>query len=312
MQIQTLLTIAIPTFNRADSLRITLSSILRGLELLSESQKRNVEILVANNASTDQTRAVCRNCKGITYIEQSKNLGYDKNITTIYKNASGTWVLFISDDDIFEHTALPALMNLLERSSHLAVIFCNWYSVSLPGCRGAHAHISALQGKSEFDFSDVCKITPFYFLSSFVLRRAPIQEKSFLIGTYAIQMEIALEVLNKNSRCGVFNQFLVGRTEPTIELVGGNSDSSIAWRIHLGFANVRRKYQNKFGIELSPVAELSSALSSWGYVRNPTRPTMKRLSTLLSSIYHGIANTKITKLLHLPTYVYDNYCGTRK
>jgi glycosyltransferase involved in cell wall biosynthesis len=312
MQIQPLLTIAVPTFNRADSLAVALSLISRGLNMLSAAQKQHVEVMVANNASTDNTREVCKIYPGITYIEQPRNLGYDENISTIYERASGTWVLFISDDDIFEYIALPVLMRILERSPHLAVIFCNWYSTDLNECKGAHEKIPVLRAGDEFKFSEICDLTPFYFLSSFVLRRIPIEKKNLLRGTYATQMEIALEVLSKESRCGVLNQFLVGRTESTKELEGGNSDSSISWKIHFGFTNVRRKYQNKFGINLSPIAELSSALSSLNYVKNSSQPIRKRLVTLFSSIYNGIAHTKIKQLRFLPFFIYKRSRYNRK
>lgn len=312
MLINPLLTIAVPTFNRAASLKETLNLIYRGLALLSQEQREGVQIIVANNASTDNTREICSGFKGLNYFEQKKNLGYDENINTLYEKASGDWIFFLSDDDIFEYTALPALIKLLERSDQLDVIFCNWYSMDFDGVKIIHTHKELLENKAEFGFYQVCKFTPFFFLSSFLLRRAPIKRKKLMRGTYATQMEIALQVLSRDSRCAVFDQLLVCRLEPATELKGGNCDSSIAWKIHLGFTNVRRKFQNKFGIELSPVAELSSALSSWGYVKNQNRPISTRLKTLISSIFFGIVCTKPSKLLYLPAFILNRYLRVRK
>ena len=305
--VQPLLTIAVPTFNRADSLRATLSSIRKGLSLLPDRQRLSTEILVANNASTDRTREVCADYKEVTYIEQSKNLGYDGNVRSLYRQASGTWMLFLSDDDIFEFATLPILIRLLEERPQLEVAFCNWYSNAHDGLKRSHLHGELLKHQGEFSFGEVCKLTPFYFLSSFVIRRLPVQENNLLRGTYATQMEIALQVLNKGSRCSVLKEFLVGRTEPTTELVGGVNEARNSWRIHLGFTNVRRKFERKFGVELSPVAELSSALSSWRYVRDNTKPLLTRLFTLLSSVFYGIAHTKPSKLWDLPNFIFKKY-----
>jgi len=279
---------------------------------LPERTRLSTEILVANNASTDQTREVCADYKEVTYIEQLKNLGYDGNIRSLYREARGTWILFLSDDDIFEFATLPILMRILEESPQLKVVFCNWYSNAHDGLKRSHLHAEILKHKGEFSFGEVCKLTPFYFLSSFVIRRLPIQENNLLRGTYATQMEIALQVLKKGSRCSVLKEFIVGRTEPTTELVGGNNESRISWRIHLGFTKVRRKFEKKFGIELSPVAEFSSALSSWSYLRDNTKPLLTRLFTFLSSVFCGIAQTKPSKIWELPNFIVTKHSRSKR
>ena len=289
-----------------------MNSISKGLSLLTEEQKLRVEVLVANNASTDNTREICLNFKNWIYIEQPRNLGYDENIISLYINACGEWILFLSDDDVFEYSALPTLVNLLEKSQHLDVIFCSWYSLASDKSKVIHTHKALLQYKDEFNFKEVCKFTPFYFLSSFTLRRSPINKNNLLKGTYATQMEIALHNLNLNSRCMVFNELLVGRLEPTTELIGGNCDSSISWKIHIGFTNVRRKFQSKYGIELSPIAELSSALSSWNYVRDSSRPIIRRIGTLFISFLYGVGHTKILQLRLLPAYIYNRFQNRQK
>ena len=71
----TLVTIAIPTYNRADNyLKQALSSAL-------VQTYRNIEIIVSDNCSTDNTESVVKNFKDsrIRYFKQKKNIGPYKN-----------------------------------------------------------------------------------------------------------------------------------------------------------------------------------------------------------------------------------------
>lgn len=89
-----LVTIAIPTFNRASWLRDCI------LSALSQTYQ-NTEILVSDNASTDDTEEVLRRFtdRRLRVVKQKSNIGRLPNWNACLAEARGEYVVFVSDDD---------------------------------------------------------------------------------------------------------------------------------------------------------------------------------------------------------------------
>lgn len=109
-----ILSIAIPTWNRAAYLAETLRQLASELGSVNKSA---VEILVSDNASTDQTPEAVNRCllEGLrlTSIRNSENIGSDANIAQCFNLAKGKYVLILGDDDVFVDGGLKALLDLL-------------------------------------------------------------------------------------------------------------------------------------------------------------------------------------------------------
>ena len=116
-----LLTIAIPTWNRAAFLAPCLE------RLLEEGQNFGgmVEVLVSDNASTDGTQQAVVDAiaagLAIRYIRNAENIGSDANIAQCFNLAQGKYVLILGDDDLLVDGALPYL---LERLSCVYGVVC--------------------------------------------------------------------------------------------------------------------------------------------------------------------------------------------
>ena len=119
MQSQPLLTIAIPTYNRAIYLRQTLAQLQ--LEILSYHLS-NIEILVSDNASPDSTQQVVAEFQdsgfNIRYLLNADNIGSDANIAQCFNAANGHYVLILGDDDLFYDGSLKWLMTALEHNEY--------------------------------------------------------------------------------------------------------------------------------------------------------------------------------------------------
>lgn len=111
--ISPLLTIAIPTWNRATFLALNLDQLAQE----GRSVWDMVEVLVSDNASSDDTpRVVTDAIAGgmpIRYIRNAENIGSDCNIAQCFNLAAGQHVMILGDDDILVDGALALLLDLL-------------------------------------------------------------------------------------------------------------------------------------------------------------------------------------------------------
>ncbi len=108
-----LLTIAVPTYNRAAYLREFLAELAPQLRALADPA--DVEILVSDNASTDDTPAVLDAFRdiGIQVTRQPENIGSDRNFVFLFRQARGRYFWLCGDDDILRPGAVDAVLAAL-------------------------------------------------------------------------------------------------------------------------------------------------------------------------------------------------------
>lgn len=111
-----LLTIAIPTFNRAPKLARLLEWLER--ELCTYDLTDRVSVLVSNNASPDDTAAVLEKAAHgrmhLQYYIQPENLLFDGNILFLYQHMDTPYLWFLGDDDEPLSGAISIVLNRLE------------------------------------------------------------------------------------------------------------------------------------------------------------------------------------------------------
>jgi glycosyltransferase involved in cell wall biosynthesis len=90
-----LVTIAIPTYNRADSY------LPQALRCALDQTYQNLEIIVSDNASTDRTKTLATSIADprIRYIRHETNIGPTNNINSCIERAKGKYLLILHDDD---------------------------------------------------------------------------------------------------------------------------------------------------------------------------------------------------------------------
>ncbi|NJL88387.1 MAG: glycosyltransferase family 2 protein [Coleofasciculaceae cyanobacterium SM2_1_6] len=112
-----LVSIGLPTFNGAKTITQAIKSVLK-------QSYRNIELVISDNASEDETEIICqRFCEvddRVTYIRQRKNQGSILNFLTVVEKASGTFFMWLGDDDILDenyiYECLKVLINYPEYS----------------------------------------------------------------------------------------------------------------------------------------------------------------------------------------------------
>lgn len=111
------LSICIPTYNRRKFLERSINALLPQLN-------DDVEVLIGNNCSSDDTDEYCKTLDSrIIYHKQPENIGPDRNFLWLMDNAKGKYIILLSDDDYFEDGAVSRLINFLDgKEIGLAII----------------------------------------------------------------------------------------------------------------------------------------------------------------------------------------------
>jgi len=121
-----LLTIAVPTYNRANYLDLCLSQICRQIK----GREGEIELIVSNNNSTDDTDDVVRKYMEsgaeIKYVKNPENIGAEKNVIQCFDLARGKYALVFGDDDVLCDGALNAVVPLLK--DDYGVVYLKTYS----------------------------------------------------------------------------------------------------------------------------------------------------------------------------------------
>lgn len=114
----TFVTIGVPTRNRAGLLRQTLDTLLA-------QDYPNFELVVSDNASTDETQAVCRALAErdprVRYERSDVDRGLIGNFNRVIELARGEYIVIAGDDDLYEANFLSALVPALDRDPNVVL-----------------------------------------------------------------------------------------------------------------------------------------------------------------------------------------------
>lgn len=105
-----LVTVGIPTFNRAGVLSRAVDSVL-------SQTYAHLEVIVADNASTDETSTICERYAAIDprvrYVRHLENAGATANFVGIPPIANGEFFLWLADDDWIDPTYVEECVAVL-------------------------------------------------------------------------------------------------------------------------------------------------------------------------------------------------------
>lgn len=124
-----LLSICIPTYNRAEYLKLSLGQFCKQMDSFVD----NVEILVVDNHSTDNTKDIVTHFQQqfsfVSYHRHDSNIGADGNFYWCFKHAMGKFIWIFGDDDVILDKKLKVIIELLTTiNPHL--IYLSGYAYS--------------------------------------------------------------------------------------------------------------------------------------------------------------------------------------
>lgn len=197
------LTIAIPTYNRCVYLKQSLNVLVPQL-----TQERRVDLLVSDNASTDNTQELIRELQSrgahIRYMRNATNLGAEYNILQCYEEARSKYVWILGDDDVVEPFGLEVVLaHLLRVEYDLIAVktrgFTGQYSPAKRPSRDAYRIFTRAE-----DLASYVHVF-FTFISGIIVNKdmisvLPHRPFEELIGTGLVQLGWVYTALEHNRR----------------------------------------------------------------------------------------------------------------
>jgi len=114
-----LVSVGIPTYNRASRLRRAADSVLG-------QSYAELELVICDNASDDETEEVClelsRGDPRVRYLRSPSNLGPTANFNRVFGEMRGEYVMVLSDDDWLEPDYVLACLTELRAHPRLALV----------------------------------------------------------------------------------------------------------------------------------------------------------------------------------------------
>lgn len=120
-----LVSVVIPTHNRAELLRQAIDSVY-GQEGIGQDFR--IEVIVVDDASTDSTAEVVGQYSEIHYVKLSANLGASGARNAGIKASSGKYVAFLDDDDLWLSHRLRVQVPVLEAKPSVCVVYGHGYT----------------------------------------------------------------------------------------------------------------------------------------------------------------------------------------
>jgi glycosyltransferase involved in cell wall biosynthesis len=208
-----LLTIAIPTYNRARNLRELLSLLFDQL-----ATEPRVELIVSDNASPDETPAVIEEFRQLghsfRYIRNETNTGPDGNILQCFEQARGKYVWIFGDDDILGPGAIGIVTDCISADEYdLVYVDCFAYKdLKIPKVPASRREPTVYDDPRMF----VRRVHLFFtFISGNIVNKDRVragkpEDFSTLIGTSLVQLGWTYTALNGFVRGLYIHEKLVG------------------------------------------------------------------------------------------------------
>jgi glycosyltransferase involved in cell wall biosynthesis len=142
-------TVSMPVYNGSKHIREALDSVVN-------QTFQDYELLISDNASTDDTGAICEDyCKRypqIRYFRQSENIGAHGNFNFVTQNAMGALITWLAHDDILEPDFLNETVRVMGEQPKTALVASDFSIVDEFGAHIEYAELTSI--RSEVPWED--------------------------------------------------------------------------------------------------------------------------------------------------------------
>lgn len=197
------LTIIVPTYNRSGTLR----QLLTCLREETLSLRDRIDVIVSDNASTDDTESIVRAMHDqwpeLIVIRQARNVGADENFCSCVERVTGGYFWIIGDDDLPRKGVVAMVLELLtDRQPDLLYMQSEWVDViGGPGPLVDRMQVESLDDKG---FAEAVHVW-LTFISGLIISHDALLKAlgghsiRRYTGTYLVQLGWVLPVLRSGS-----------------------------------------------------------------------------------------------------------------
>ena len=235
-----LVSVVMPTYNRADYIGYSIISVLT-------QSLGDFELLVVDDASDDRTGKVVYDFADtrVRYCRNDVNLGMPKNLNVGIRAARGRYIVVCHDHDLFERNVLQKMVSLLESQPCVGMVHAGIAMIDKAGQKTGRVHVS------EWDRVTPGKEWLRFMLSSFhcpVCANAMVHREVYdRIGLYDPQYGFVADVemwmrMSRHYDIGYLCEplVLVRERDDNHPLYGRSG-----WSMAEGVMKIHRKYRNE-------------------------------------------------------------------
>lgn len=212
---QPMLTIAIPTYNRAKYLDQCMERIAEEIDSLNEEQRRLVQVCVADNGSTDDTpMVVSRHLEKFGQkfeaVRNSENMGMDFNFTRCYDLAKTPYVWLVGDDDLILPGGLKKVLDVLtENEIDLLYVNNYWFQNSYEEKPEQKEKHGALIFSNSLEFARRTNVMLTYLSGLVVRSGVGMNYRSELTASNLVQLSWVLPLLRDGKNFMIIEDWVV-------------------------------------------------------------------------------------------------------
>jgi glycosyltransferase involved in cell wall biosynthesis len=126
-----LVTVIIPCFNREKFIKSTLESVMN-------QTYKNMEIIVIDDGSTDNTRDIINKYEDtIKILEHSNrsNKGQSASINLGLKHSKGEYIAILDSDDLFIKNKIEQQVSFLINNNEIGLVYSNGFAIDINGAK---------------------------------------------------------------------------------------------------------------------------------------------------------------------------------
>ena len=149
-----LVTACVPAYNAA-------RFILATLESLEAQDYPNLEVMISDDASSDNTLEICRGftekLDQFSLVQQAHNQGWISNVNALLASARGEYVFILPHDDLIGPTYVSSLIQALEANpdavlafSDKKISFSDGDSIGRPPVIATYMELDGIKGYSKY------------------------------------------------------------------------------------------------------------------------------------------------------------------
>lgn len=196
------ISICFPQYNRIEYL-------LKSLHYISQQTYENLEVVVSDDCSTDDTEARIKALQPVyryplIFKRNEQNQGYDRNYRQSIELATGEYCFILGNDDtLSEPPAMEYLAGFLQAQNYPDVGFCNYFEEQDPALVYRRANITGVLGTG-YEVA-MKNYSCFSFVAGLIYKRASFMRFNTPVYDGSVFAQLSLGCLMIAKGCNLFS-----------------------------------------------------------------------------------------------------------